>query len=88
VPELRRELVLAVTDGDLEAEVTAANLALHEHFAADEPMRCLPISATVLPIEFWLDLYGCPVWKNVARAEEGMCFVLNESCTLIREGQL
>jgi hypothetical protein len=83
-PKVRRDLVIAVTDGDLAAEISAVDQSLQEHYEALDPMDFGSEKAEIRPIEFWLDLPGTPGWKSLAHVEEQVCFVLNETTTLVR----
>jgi hypothetical protein len=81
---VRRDLVIAVTDGDLLAEISAVDQSLQEHCEALDPMDVGGEKAEIRPIEFWLDLPGIPGWKSLAHVEDQVCFVLNETTALVR----
>jgi hypothetical protein len=81
---VRRDLVIAVTDGDLSAEIGAVDQSLQEHYEALDPMDLDVEKAEIRPIEFWLDLPGTPGWKSFAHLEDQVCFVLNEATALVR----
>lgn len=83
-PRVRRDLVIAVTDGDLSAEIGAVDQSLQEHYEALDPMDLGAEKAEIRPIEFWLDLPGTPGWKSLAHVEDQVCFVLNETTALVR----
>lgn len=84
VPRVRRDLVLAATDGDLAAEIGAVDQMLQEHCDASAPMRVVE-NAAAKPIELWLDLPGTPAWKCFAHVEDHVCLLLNETAALVYE---
>jgi len=84
VPRVRRDLVIAVTDGDLSAEIGAVDQILQEHYGASAPMHLIE-NAAAKPIEFWLDLQGTPAWKCFAHVENHVCCLLNEAAALVYE---
>jgi hypothetical protein len=84
-PRLRREFLIAVTDGDLAAEGSAVDTCLQTHFGAVQPMRLVPGDAEVMPIEFWLDLPGAPAWTSFGRVGSGLCVLVDASVALVRE---
>jgi hypothetical protein len=83
-PRVRRDLVIAVTDGDLSAEIGAVDQSLQEHYGTLDPMGIGAEKAAVRPIEFWLDLPGTPGWKGLAHVEDQVCFLLNGTTVLVR----
>jgi hypothetical protein len=83
-PRVRRDLVIAVTEGDLSAEIAAVNQSLQDHYVALDPIDVGAKGAAVRPIEFWLDLPGTPGWKRFAHVENQVCFLLNETTALFR----
>ncbi|MGH7393729.1 MAG: hypothetical protein ACREM3_30375 [Candidatus Rokuibacteriota bacterium] len=83
-PRVRRDLVIAVTDGDLSTEIGAVDRSLQEHFGALDPMDLAAENAAPDPVEFWLDLPGTPGWKGFAHLEDQVCFLLNGTMALVR----
>ena len=83
-PHLCRDLIIAVTEGDISTELSAVNHSLQNHFRNLDPMKLTSLSATFRPVEFWLDLPGTPAWKIFANVESQMCFLLNETMAIIR----
>jgi hypothetical protein len=84
-PRLRRELLMAVTEGDLAAETNDVDICLQEHFEVRQQMTFLPSDAEVKPIEFWLDLPGAPGWSRFGRAGSSLCFLVHENVAIARE---
>lgn len=87
-PRIRRDLLIAVTAGDLAAEASAVDMCLDAHFGAIQPIAIVPNSAEVVPIEFWLDLPGTPGWTSFGHVGSSLCFLLDDSIALVREGGL
>jgi hypothetical protein len=85
-PRVHRDLVVAVTDGDMGTEVSAVDQCLQNHYGAVNPMDLVPEDVVVCPIEFWLDPPGMPSWKSLAHVGEQVCFLLDETTALVREG--
>ena len=61
-PQLDREGIVAVTNGDLETEVRAVDEALASYYDGHDPLKVQP-SSTVAHIEFWLDLPNLHAWR-------------------------
>jgi hypothetical protein len=85
---LRRDLLIAVTDGDLTAEASDVDMCLQTHFGAVQQMALVPGHAEVKPIEFWLDLPGTPGWTCFGRVGSNLCFLVDGSVALVRDGGL
>jgi hypothetical protein len=83
-PRVCRDVVLAVTEGDLRSELDAVDRSLDEHFRAVDPMDVNTIHAASRPIELWLDLPGIPHWKSLAHVDDRVCMLLNDTTTLVR----
>lgn len=66
-PELRREGIVTVTNGELDAEIRAVNGALAPSADRDSPIQVLLATARLEPIEFWIDLPGIPAWRVFGR---------------------
>ncbi len=77
-PHLDRGGVLAVTDGDVEAEVQAVNVTLTDYFSRPDPLVVVPSATVWSRIEFWLDLPGEPGWSVFGRGETGIVLLLGD----------
>ena len=85
---MRRDLILAVTEGDLAAEAGVVDACLQAHFDAVRPMTLVSGDGVPRPIEFWLDLPGSPAWTSFAHVENNACFLFDGNIALIRQGEL
>lgn len=83
-PRLDRELVLAVTEGDLAAEIEAFESCLRELFDNPRAMEFTGKDSPPKPIEFWLELPGTPGWKALARVEGRLGLWIDETTALVR----
>jgi len=88
VPRMRRDFLIAVTDGDLAAETSAIDKCLQAHFGAVQQMALVPGNAEVKPMEFWLDLPGTPGWTSFGHVGSGLCFLVDGSIAIVREDGL
>ena len=84
-PRIRRELLIAVTEGDLATEASLVDECLKSYFGEECPMGLLPKPTTARPIEFWLDLPSTPGWKGFAHAQDEVCIIIDDSTALVRE---
>jgi hypothetical protein len=82
-PRLRRELLMVVMEGDLEAEADAVDRCLHEHFNGRCRMETLPMQSTGVLVEFWLDLPGRAGFPVAARMQDRMCLLLDGDIALV-----
>lgn len=82
-PRVRRELIVAVTEGSLAAAADDIDACLQEHFVAIRPMALLPGDVEIRPIQFWLDLAGTPGWTGFGHTAGGTCFLIDGS---VRQG--
>lgn len=87
-PRLRRDLLIAVTDGDVPAEASGVDICLHTHFGAVQQMALVPGDAEVKPIEFWLDLVGTPGWTSFGHVGRNICFLVDGRVALVRDARL
>jgi hypothetical protein len=85
-PRLRRDLLIAVTNGELAVEASVVDSCLQAHFEAVEQMALVPGDVLPRPIEFWLDLPGTPAWTSFAHVESNVCFLIDANTALVREG--
>ena len=76
-PRLRRELLIAVTDGDLTSEASEVDTFLETNFGAVQQMTLMAGDAEVRPIEYWLDLPGLPGWMSFGHAGNNLCFLVD-----------
>ena len=81
-PRLQRDGVVAVTDGDLEAEVRAVDLALERYFIRPDALNVVPVAEVRSRIEFWLDLPGIPAWSPFGRSDTGILLLLGDELAL------
>ena len=77
-PQLHRDGLVAVTNGDLETEVLAVDEALARYFESHGPLQILPSSRVASHIEFWLDLPGVPAWRAFGRGDTGVVMVVDD----------
>ena len=85
-PQLQREGIVAVTDGDVESEVRVVNEALARFSDGDGPIRMVPLDKVSSRIEFWLDLPGVPGWNLFGRTDAGLVLVLDDELALSAAG--
>lgn len=76
-PRMRRDMVLAVTDGDLSTEADLVDECLEAHCAVARPMEIVLPEVSVTPIEFWIDVPGLPGWKSFARMRDQVCILID-----------
>jgi hypothetical protein len=88
VPRTRRDLLVAVTEGDLAAEAECVDQCLREHFEENRALEPAPQRLPVAPIEFWLDLPGTPSWKSFAHLGNHTCCFLDGILPLVRTALL
>lgn len=70
VSSLRRDMVVAVTTGELSVELNAVDHCLQEYYAAGNQKCELVETTNARPIEFWLDLPGTSGWTGYAHLED------------------
>ena len=87
-PRLRRQALIAVTDGELAAEADAVDRCLQESCAGPRPMETVPSSVPVVQIELWLDLPATPGWRSFAHVRDQVGFLVEDNLALLREGGL
>jgi hypothetical protein len=87
-PRMRRDLLVAVTEGDLAVEASVVDMCLQAHFEAVRPMAFVSGDVVPRPIEFWLDLPGTAGWTRFAHVDNNVCFLFDGNTALIREGGL
>jgi hypothetical protein len=84
VPCTRRDLLIAVSDGDLGAEAECVDQCLRDHYEGKQVMELVPQHISVAPIEFWLDLPGTPSWKSFGHIDVQTCFLIDNGLALVR----
>ena len=72
-PVLNRELILAVTKGDVKAEVGAVQDAISRWFELDQPVEIVDYLDKANPIEFHLDLPKYISWSPCVRIAGELC---------------
>jgi hypothetical protein len=77
-PQLHREGLVAVTNGDLETEVRAVDETLARYFDCDDALQIQPSFRVASHIEFWLDLPSVPAWRAFGRADTGVVMVVDD----------
>jgi hypothetical protein len=88
VPRTRRDLLVAVSDGDVGTEAECVDQCLRDHYEAKHAMELVPHDAPVAPIEFWLDLPGTPSWKRFGHLDGQTCFLIDGGLALVCGGGL
>lgn len=87
-PRTRRDLLIAVTDGDLGAEAECVDQCLRDHYEGVQAMELVPQYISMAPIEFWLDLPGTPSWRGLGHIEAQTCFLFDGGLALVPRGGL
>jgi len=72
-PVLNRDLILAVTRGDVKAEVDAVQDAILKWFDSNQPVEVVDYLEKANPIEFHLDLPKYPSWSPCVRIAGELC---------------
>ncbi len=75
-PSLRRDWLLAVTDGELRIEADVVDDWLRTCFRAAEPMEFCGDAGKSRPIEFWLEDSVGAGWTSFAHVPDGVCMLL------------
>jgi len=78
VPQLRRDLVLAVSQGDVDRETEAADAFLRDYANCEAPLRPVGADTQYEPIEFHLDAPGFPAWAGFCRLSAGIGIMLGQ----------
>lgn len=84
-PRLRREFLIAVTDGEVALEADEVDKYLLMNFGTIHLLSCVPSDALVKPIEFWLDLPRTPGWTSFGRLDNRLCFLFEGNLALLNE---
>lgn len=84
-PRLRRDMLVIVTEGEVDTEADAIDDSLQKWFRNPQPMRPVPADCLVSPIEFWLDLPRNPAWQSFGRLQEGVCCLVDQGLVLVPE---
>jgi hypothetical protein len=88
LPRTRRDLLIAVSDGDLGTEAECVDQCLRDHFEGTHAMELVPQHIALAPIEFWLDLPGTPSWKRLGHIDAQTGFLIEGGLALVRRGGL
>jgi len=83
-PVLNRDLILAVTKGDVEAEVDAVQDAISRWFDSNQPVEVVDYLDEANPIEFHLDLPKYPSWSPYVRIAGELCLRIMDGPVLKR----
>jgi hypothetical protein len=86
-PLMRRDLLVAVSEGDLTEEAGVVDACLQFHFEAADQMALLSGEIAPKPIEFWVDLPDTPGWTSFAHVAGDVCFLFEGTIALIRESE-
>jgi hypothetical protein len=76
VPQVRRDRVLAVSDGDMDQEMDVVDAFSSDHATCETPLRPVEVDARYKPIEFHLDAPGFPAWSGFCRLSAGIAIML------------
>jgi hypothetical protein len=74
--QLRRDRVLAVSEGDRDEEMDAVDAFSRDHARCETPLRPVNVDASYKPIEFHLDAPGFPAWSGFCRFSTGIGIML------------
>jgi hypothetical protein len=88
VPRTRRDLLVAVTNGDLGAEAVCVDHCLRDHYDDERAMELVPQHVSVDPIEFWLDLPGFPSWTGLGHIDAQTCLLVDGGRAIVRASGL
>jgi hypothetical protein len=86
IPRTRRDVFVAVTNGDLGAQVECVDRCLRDHYVGKQAMELVPQLISVSPIEFWLDLPGTPSWTSFGHIDPQTCLLIDGGIALVRSG--
>jgi hypothetical protein len=82
VPQLERQGIVAVSDGEVDAEVHAVDQALIRFFDSAKPLQLVSVANVSSPIEFWLDLPESPAWNAFGRSDARILLLLDDDHVL------
>jgi hypothetical protein len=85
-PRLRRDLLVAVAEGDLSEETAFVDAALHANFTQPVPLDLLRPGEVLRRIEFFLDMPGTPAWTSFAHVQDDSCIIIDGGMALCRHG--
>jgi len=74
IPILRKDVILAVSEGELEDQIANLELALQKAYESGKATNERDVSQ---PIEFYLDLPGFPTWSGMAIRKGNPDLILN-----------
>jgi hypothetical protein len=84
LPRLRRDLLLGVADGDLEAQVDAVDHLLHAWFHSAEPVQ-IESGSSFFAVELLLDSMEIPTWVAFGQRDGQVALLLGASLALVCE---
>ncbi len=76
ISQLRRDKVLAVSDGDVDQEIRVVDTFSRDHASSETPMRPVEVNASYEPIEFHVDAPGFPAWTGFCHLSTGIGIML------------
>lgn len=82
LPRLRRDLLLGVADGDLDAQVDAVDHWLHACFHSAEPVQ-IASGRSFSAVELLLDSMETPTWLAFGQRDGRVALLLNASLALV-----
>lgn len=78
-----RDLLIAVAEGELSAEIDAVEQFIQAHADSDDPVHLT--TEAFQPIEFFLDAPGFPAWAPFGRTRRGWAIALAEGYVVAAE---
>lgn len=82
-PRLRRGLLLAVMDGELDAEADAVDRCLDEHFGRRSRMESIRVDPSARVMEFVLDVRGTEDFRVAVRVRDRLCLMVEGDTALV-----
>jgi len=71
-PKLYKDLIVAVTEGELSDWVRSLQECLSESWSSQVPVDCQSIDSTMKQVEFWMELPGAPSWTPLVQSPNGL----------------
>ena len=87
-PRICRDVLIAVTNGELATEAACIDQCLREHYAEKHAVEIVPQQIAVAPIEIWLDLPGTPSWTSFGRIDGQVCCLIHSGLAVVLKGAL
>ncbi|HEY2252986.1 MAG TPA: hypothetical protein VGH74_18065 [Planctomycetaceae bacterium] len=76
VPQLQRERILAVSEGDLNREMDMIDAFSRDCADCETPVQPIDVNAACRPIEFYLDASRLPSWTGFCHLAAGIGIML------------